>query len=178
MLYARFLLARKCGCFYNGGYGLQTYFTHACVWLGLRDGNFESYPAGETGDLSTMYGCLSGDALISTGAARSGKQFLRIKCAKNRCVKLTFTEPLADVAVLNFWVQRWTAKGAFHLQVVAETPDGTVVVQNNVAAVVQEYKQAQAVLPAGTTGVKLICSSIEGGGALVDDVELLPELRP
>ncbi|MBR7108492.1 MAG: hypothetical protein IKC90_00495, partial [Akkermansia sp.] len=134
--------------------------------------SFESSPAGETGELSTMYGCLSGDALISTGAARSGKQFLRIKGAKNRCVKITFTEPLADVAVLNFWVQRWTAQGAFHLQVVAETPGGNVVVQKNIAAVVKEYKQAQAVLPAGTTGVKLICSSIEGGGALVDDVEL------
>ena len=91
--------------------------------------SFESSPAGEIGELSTMYGCLSGDALISTGAARSGKQFLRIKCAKNRCVKLTFTEPLADVAVLNFWVQRWTAQGAFHLQVVAETPGGNIVVQ-------------------------------------------------
>ena len=138
--------------------------------------SFETMSAGAVSSVSTACGELlaePGHAEIFQGDARTGAQYLLIKGGAERTVKLSLPEPLKDVAQLTFWVQRWTANGNFRLQVVAVTPAGDVVVQGNQPAAVKEYAhQARVILPAGTTAVKLICSSVEAGGALVDDLEL------
>lgn len=143
----------------------------ACGWVSATE-SFESALPGQIDSLHTPYGTLTGQARIESGPAYTGKQYLRIGGGKNRQSKLTFDSALADDALLSFQIQRWTAKGAFHIRVVAETPNGEVELQKNVPAVVKEYKKVQIVLPAGTTAVKFISSCIENGGALVDDLEL------
>lgn len=138
--------------------------------------SFETARPGELSSYSTEYGALSaapGNASIINRLARTGKKALHLSGGKERVVTLTPDKALEGAAQLSMWLQRWTAKAPFEFRVIAVTADGEQqVLKENKVSTGGYHTQIQTVLPAGTTAVRLVCTSAEKGGVLVDDVEL------
>lgn len=88
---------------------------------------------------------------------------------------LSFEQPLPEESVLSFWLERWTKEAPFHFRLLALTPQGEVEMAQLKDMAVKGYtKQVHAVLPAGTTAVRLLSTTAEkGGGVLPDPMMLL-----
>ncbi len=138
--------------------------------------SFESVPAGEPGTRAVEYGTLtaeSGHAVILQRLARTGKNALHIQGGENRSVCLRLPQPTTDDAQLSLYLQRWTNNGPFDFRILAETAAGTVEVaqEKKLGAGGYHSLPLQAILPTGTAAIRLVCTSAEKGGVLVDDVE-------
>lgn len=147
----------------------------ACGWSCAAE-SFESSPAGAVSEFPTEYGALSaapGNATVLSKLARTGKRTLHLTGGKDRVVVLTLNQALPDESQLSFWAERWTAKGPFEFRIIAQTQSGDkVVVKENKIATGGYNTQVMASIPAGTTVVRLECTSAEAGGVLIDDLEL------
>lgn len=76
--------------------------------------------------------------------------------------------------MLSFWLERWTKATPFHCRLLALTPQGEVEMAQLKDMAVKGYtKQVHAVLPAGTTAVRLLSTTAEKGGVLPDPMMLL-----
>ena len=141
--------------------------------------SFEKCPTGAVQELQTEYGALTaapGHAEVLGKLARTGKQALHIMGGRERSVLLSFEQPLPEESVLSFWLERWTKAAPFHFRLLALTPQGEVELAQLKDMAVKGYtKQVHAVLPAGTTAVRLLSTTAEKGGVLVDDVLLNSE---
>lgn len=138
--------------------------------------SFESCATGAVSKLQTEYGALTaepGHAEVLGKLARTGNKTLHIMGGKNRVVQLGFEQPLEKEATLSFWMERWTKANPFDFRLVADTPQGEVQLLHLQNMAVKGYtKQVQVALPAGTTAVRLLSTTAEKGGVLVDDLQL------
>lgn len=144
--------------------------------LAVATESFEQAPIGSVGTLETEYGTLKaepGNAAVLDKPTRTGKKALHILGGKQREVTLSFKQPLSGAAQLSMWFERWTSKGPFELSLFAITPGGCTEIARGIKAATGGYHtQHIAEIPAGTTAVRLVCTSAEQGGLLVDDIEL------
>lgn len=138
--------------------------------------SFENLPGGAFTTASVEFGSLvaeTGHAQILQRHARTGKKALRMMGGDKKTVRFLFKESLVVDAQVSFWVQRWTRDGSFELEVVAETTKGDVpLTKQNKIRVGGYHDQVMLVVPAGTKALRLVSSSVEQGGALVDDIEM------
>lgn len=145
-----------------------------CGW-GCATESFEKVPAGALISQVVEQGLLtaeSGHAEVLGKLARTGGKALHIQGGQHRTVRLQFEKACASEGQLSFWVERWTANGGFDFRVVAETPAGDVETARLTNIKAGGYNnQLRATIPVGCTAVRLVCSSVAQGGALVDDIE-------
>lgn len=137
--------------------------------------SFETLPAGPLSSQPVECGVLSaqpGHAVVLQKLARTGKKALHIQGGANRTARIELKEPTTDAAQLSLWLQRWTNNGKFVFRIIAETAAGDVELACEQKLRAGGYNASlQAILPAGTSAVRLVCTSAEKGGVLVDDVE-------
>lgn len=138
--------------------------------------SFEQCPTGAVSKLQTEYGTLSaaaGHAEVLGKLARTGKKTLHIMGGKGRSVQLSFGQPLQKETVLSFWMERWTKANPFDFKLLADTPQGEVQLLHLKNMAVKGYKKhVQVTLPVGSTAVRLVSTTAEKGGVLVDDMLL------
>ena len=138
--------------------------------------SFEAIPAGNLSTQPVGYGTLeaqAGHAVVLQKLARTGKKALHIQGGSNRSVRLQLASPTTDAAQFSLWLQRWTNNGKFVFRIIAETAEGDVEIASEQKIRAGGYNALlQAILPAGSVAVRLVCSSDANGGALVDDMEL------
>lgn len=138
--------------------------------------SFEQLPVGGFESLRLDVGTLTADAqnaAIIARHARSGKQALHILGGHKKAVCITFGAPLTHETQMAFWLQRWTKREPFDFRLIAVRPEGEIELKKIERMGVGGYRnQVQALIPAGTTALRMVCTSDARGGALVDDVEL------
>lgn len=139
----------------------------------------ESFETVAPGALSTQpvrYGTLTaapGHAKVLQKLARTGKNALHIQGSKERSVRLQLASPTTDDAQFTLRLQRWTNNGPFDFRIIAETEQGDKEVAREQKLRAGGYNgELNAVLPGGTKAVRLVCTSADNGGVLVDDLEL------
>ena len=137
--------------------------------------SFETLPTGPLSSQPIECGVLSaqpGHAVVLQKLARTGKKALHIQGGDNRTARLELKTPTTDAAQLSLWLQRWTNNGKFVFRIIAETAAGDVELASEQKLRAGGYNASvQAILPPGTAAVRLVCTSAEKGGALVDDIE-------
>lgn len=138
--------------------------------------SFENATPGPLSSQATEYGTISaapGHAVVLDKLARTGSKALHIQGGEKRELRLVFNAPCTQESQLSLWLERWTNNGGFDFRIVAETPRGDVELARETRLRAGGYTaQLVANVPAGATGVRLVCSSAPKGGALVDDIEL------
>ncbi len=138
--------------------------------------NFEHMPAGGFNQLECAYGTLlaaPGHAEINKGHGRGSAQALRIQGGENRCATLQLEKPLDRDTPGQCWMERWTYRAPFQFRVLALTPQGEKeLVRLEKSSVGGYHNELKWVAPAGTTALRFVCTAAEGGGALLDDLEL------
>lgn len=138
--------------------------------------SFEQLPVGGFESLRLDVGTLTADAqnaAIIARHARSGKQTLHILGGHKKAVCITFSAPLTHETQMAFWLQRWTKRAPFDFRLIAVRPEGEIELKKIERMGVGGYRnQVQALIPAGTTALRMVCTSDARGGALVDDFEL------
>lgn len=138
--------------------------------------SFEALPGGELTAAAIEFGSLKaepGHVQILNQHARTGKKALRLMGGDKKTLRLQFNKIPEVDAQVSFWAQRWTRDGASDLKVVAETPKGDIPLTELKKIRVGGYQdQVMLVVPAGTRGLRLVSSSVEQGGMLVDDMEM------
>ncbi len=143
--------------------------------LAFATESFETLPAGPLSSQPIECGVLSaqpGHAVVLQKLARTGKKALHIQGGDNRTARLELKTPTTDAAQLSLWLQRWTNNGRFVFRIIAETAAGDVELASEQKLRAGGYNASlQAILPAGTAAVRLVCTSVEKGGVLVDDIE-------
>ena len=151
---------------------------YAMLACGLAFGaeSFESLPNGALTGGAVEYGQLTAEAGHASihNKGRSGGKSLRLMGGENKAVSIKLQKPLAKEAGFVFWMERWTKKDPFKLVVLAVTPKGeqqvTVVEKAGVGGF---HNKVTGTLPAGATAMKIVCTSPDGAGAMVDDLMLL-----
>ncbi len=139
--------------------------------------SFENLPAGPLESGQTEYGTISAPsdhASINTHHVRTGKRSLHIHGGDNRQVEIRFATPLAEETPCGFWMERWTRRPPFQFRLVA------VDARGNEKQISEESKigpggykrRVEGNLPVGTVALRMVCTSAENGGALIDDLEL------
>lgn len=145
-----------------------------CGLCGANE-SFETVPTGTLRTQPVEYGTLTaptGHAVVLPKLARTGKNALHIQGGDNRTVRLQLPTPTTDTAQFSLWLQRWTNNGKFDFRIIAETAGGDVEVAREQKLGAGGYNASlQVILPAGTAALRLVCTSAEKGGALVDDIE-------
>lgn len=138
--------------------------------------SFEKLPDGKLTSGAVEYGTLeagAGHAGIH-GKGRSGGKSLRVMGGSNREATLVFAEKLPKETPFRFWLERWTGKGEFKVEVKAVTGGGEETVTTLTKAGVGGFHtKVEGKLPAGATGMKWVVSTSEGSGVLVDDLSIM-----
>ena len=112
-----------------------------------------------------------GNAEICAGKGYSGRNALRILGGKDKSATITFDTPTTTETTCDFRAERWTSRTPYKFSVIAITPQGEKNVLTDTKTSVGGYKlNGRAVLPAGTTGIRLVADTAEGGGILIDDL--------
>lgn len=139
--------------------------------------SFENVTDGALSSAAVEYGTLTADpghAVVLRKSARTGNKALHIQGGENRAVRLLLDSPCATESQLSLWLQRWTNNGGFDFRVMAETPQGDVELKRETSLKAGGYHlQLSVTVPTGCRAIKLVCTSAQKGGALVDDVELI-----
>ena len=138
--------------------------------------SFEKFPNGKLSTGAVEFGQLvaeAGHAEIH-GKGRSGGKCLRVMGGTDRTVSMDFTEALPKETKFQFWVERWTNKAPFKLEVKAVTPQGeSTVTTLNKAGTGGFHTKVEGKLPGGATAMKLVAETPEGSGVLVDDLSIM-----
>lgn len=155
----------------------HTIFSLLACGLVMATESFDNLPGGNITTGETMYGALkaeAGHAEITRGKGRSGAAALRVLGGEGKSAQITFSEPTKKEIPCDFWVERWTSKAPFEFSFIAITPEGEQTLHKETKMGPGGYKlHVEAKLPTGTTGVKFLCTSAEGGGVLIDDFTLM-----
>lgn len=153
----------------------RTLLSILCCGVALAAESFEGLSAIGAEGQRIEYGSMSaaeGNASILSGKGRSGSKAVRIMGGKDKAATLVLDSALKTTGQLSFWAERWTSNGPFDFRVLAVTPKGEVPLKPTGQAVTGRYSELMVTLPAGSTGLRFICTSAEAGGVLVDDLEL------
>ena len=147
----------------------------ACGCAGATE-SFENLPAGAISQVTTAYGTLSaaqGHAEINRGHGRSSAQALRLQGGQNHSATLQLSQPLEAEAPAQCWVERWTARNPFSFRILAITPGGEKeVARLDKSGVGGYHNNLKWTLPAGTTAIRFVSDTPQGGGVLIDDLSL------
>ena len=139
--------------------------------------SFDNLPGGKFTSGETVYGSLKaedGHAEIAKGKGRSGAAALRVLGGEGKSAQITFSKPLDKETPCDFWAERWTSRAPFEFSFIAITPEGEKTLHKETKMGPGGYKlHVEAKLPAGTTGVKFLCTSDKDGGVLIDDFNLM-----
>lgn len=138
--------------------------------------SFETQIVGGVSSIPVKEGTLTaepGHAAIIDRHARTGKHALHIKGGDNKAVLYTFAKPLENDTHVSFWMERWTARAPFSVQMIAVTAKGDVPLEKVEKMKVGGYHEhVELLLPAGTIALRLLSSTAAGGGVLVDDMRV------
>lgn len=153
-------------------------FIIALLASGLAIGaeSFEKLPAGAVTSGATEYGTLSagaGHAEIYK-KARTGSQSLRLLGGEGKQVDMKLNSPLEKDVRCTFWVERWTKKDPFSVRLVALTAAGEKEIKELKGFGSGGFHNKVDInLPAGTQALRLVSSTPEGTGVLIDDWTLM-----
>ncbi len=137
--------------------------------------SFDSLSTGGITNGTLSVGTLTaerGHAEITGGKGHSGRNALRLMGGQDRRATITFDSPLTRETLCEFWAERWTRRGPFEFTVIAITPEGEKVILTDTNRAVGRYSKARVKLPAGTTGLRFEADTAEGGGILIDDLDI------
>ncbi|MBR3925823.1 MAG: exo-alpha-sialidase [Akkermansia sp.] len=137
--------------------------------------SFDSLSTGGITNGSLSVGTLTaerGHAEITGGKGRSGRNALRLMGGQDRRATITFDSPLTRETLCEFWAERWTRRGPYEFTVIAITPEGEIKLLTDTNRGVGSYSKARVKLPAGTTGLRFEADTAEGGGILIDDLDV------
>ena len=138
---------------------------------------FENLPAGGFTSLECAYGTLTataGQAEMNRGHGRNSAMALRLQGGKDNSATLQLRKPLEVDTPAQCWMERWTSRAPFNFRVVAITPQGEKeLLRLENSGVGGYHNHLEWVTPAGTTALRFVCTAAEGGGALIDDLELM-----
>lgn len=148
----------------------------ACGLAGAAE-HFEKQPAGGFSQVNTQYGRLTaagGHAEINRGHGRNSAQALRLLGGQEHSATLQLVKPLEDDTTGQCWVERWTRRNPFAFRILAITPAGEKEVARLDKSGVGGYHNFMKwTMPAGTTGLRFEATTAEGGGVLIDDLNLM-----
>jgi len=138
--------------------------------------SFDTLAPGGFTSTATSIGVLTaekGNAEITGGKGRSGKNALRVLGGQNKSATITFDAPLNKETECDFWAQRWTRRTPYEFRVIALTPEGEKVLTTDTKSSVGGYNlHVRTKLPAGTTAIRFAANTPQGGGVLIDDVNV------
>ncbi len=139
--------------------------------------SFENLPGGPLESGQIEYGALSapaGHASVNTHHVRTGKRSLHIHGGENHHVEIRFAEPLAEETPCGFWMERWTRRPPFQFRLVAVAADGSEkqISEESKIGPGGYKRRLEAKVPVGTVALRMVCTSAENGGVLIDDLEL------
>lgn len=139
--------------------------------------SFENLPGGPIESGQTEYGALSapaGHASINTHHVRTGKRSLHIQGGENNKVEILFDTPLAEETPCSFWMERWTRRPPFQFRLIAVAANGSEkqISEESKIGPGGFKRRMEARIPAGTKALRMVCTSAENGGVLIDDLEL------
>lgn len=139
--------------------------------------SFENLPGGPIESGQTEYGALTapaGHASINTRHVRTGKCALHIHGGENNQVEIRFATPLAEETPCGFWMERWTRRPPFQFRLLAVAADGSEkqISEESKIGPGGYKRRMEANVPVGTVALRMICTSAENGGVLIDDFEL------
>ena len=148
----------------------------ACGFASATE-QFEGLPAGGFTTAGTVYGELTaqaGNVEINRGHGRNSAQALRLLGGTGRSVTLTLSRKLEVASEAQCWVERWTSRNPFSFRVLAVTPAGEKEVAKLEKSGVGGYHNlVKWTMPAGTTALRFVADTAEGGGVLLDDLTLM-----
>ena len=119
----------------------------------------------------------SGHAEITGRFAHSGKQSLHIRGGGWRTLTMTLPKAPEGVRTLAMRAERWTARAPFSFRIESSTGGSWREAFNGDAVVAVGARfltDVRCVLPKGTRRIRMRCQAPEGGGILIDDVQILP----
>ncbi len=138
--------------------------------------SFDTLNAGGVTNATLSIGTLTaqkGHAEIHRGHARSGSQALRLLGGNGKSATITFDSPLSQNTDCDFYAERWTRRAPYEFSLVAITPQGEKKLLTDTKTGVGGYHlRGKVVLPAGTTGIRFAATTAEGGGVLIDDLNI------
>ena len=138
--------------------------------------SFEKLPAGATTSGELEYGKLSAAAghVEIYKRARTGSHSLRLLGGEEKRVDINLTNSLQKDVRCTFWMERWTKKDPFSVNVVAVTASGEKVVKElkGLGAGGFHHK-IDVTLPAGTKALRLVANTPDGSGVMIDDLTLM-----
>ena len=148
----------------------------ACGVAGATE-QFEGQASGGFTSVKSAYGTLTaqaGHAEINRGHGRNSSQALRLLGGENRSVTLTLSRKLEVASEAQCWVERWTSRNPFNFRILAVTPEGEKEVAKLEKSGVGGYHNlVKWTMPAGTTALRFVANTAEGGGVLIDDLTLM-----
>ena len=148
----------------------------ACGVAGATE-QFEGQAAGGFTSVKSAYGTLTaqtGHAEINRGHGRNSAQALRLLGGANRSVTLTLSRKLEVASEAQCWVERWTGRNPFNFRILAVTPEGEKEVAKLEQSGVGGYHNlVKWTMPVGTTALRFVANTAEGGGVLIDDLTLM-----
>lgn len=138
--------------------------------------SFDNLNAGGITNGTLAIGTLTaekGNAEINRGHARSGTQALRILGGNNKSATITLESPLTKETKCDFYAERWTSRAPYAFSVIAITPQGEKKLLTDTKTGVGGYRlHAEVKLPAGTTAIRFAANTAQGGGVLIDDLNV------
>ena len=164
------------GAVWYKGRMLKKLFLLSVLGCGVAFANegFEKAPVGKLTKVDTEFGPLTaadGHAEIMKGHARSGDNALHIMGGENKSATFELAEKLAHKTPCMFYMERWTGKAPFKVEIFAKTDAGEVKVTTIDKADTGPYKyEGKIDLPEGTTAVRFCATTPEASGILLDDI--------
>lgn len=143
------------------------------------DAGFEGAPVGDWTRLTTPAGTWSvspGTAEINDRHVRTGNRSLRIYGGAGRTVYLDYDNPGATPRLLSFWAERWTSRSPFRFRIEQRQGGQWNEIYNgdSIVRVGGFHTRVTATLqPGDNLQLRLLVTSPDASGLLIDDVELV-----
>lgn len=142
--------------------------------------SFEDAVPGEITELEIDGLTLSaerGHAEIDRAHAHHGKQCLHLLGGEDRELEIRFSTPIAQGSIFTFQAERWTRRSPFEFRILGRSPGSEK--WQSIYEGGEEIKVGRAFLsevrfpvPLELSGVKLISTTPEGSGVLLDDFHI------
>ncbi|MFI4861634.1 MAG: exo-alpha-sialidase [Phycisphaerales bacterium JB063] len=143
----------------------------------LLSEGFESHEAGPFTQLEFAghtWLAPEGHAAVHTQHKRTGRQALRLNGGAERGVELRLGEELDEAIQLDFWAERWTQQTPFQFRVHGRVNGRWRELYNgdDTIAVGGFRTHVRVPLPEGTDRVRLISTTPDDAGVLIDDMRI------
>ena len=139
----------------------------------MQTATFESAPLGEMQKFSSEVGTVSagkGHAAFQQQHVASGARALHVLGGVEKIVHFKFRKALAVQTEISFFAERWTGKAPFALKIEGRSGKKWVELYDGSAIKVGSFNAYTFMIDqAKIKELRLVCTSAEGGGVLIDD---------